>query len=186
MYIVEVTKCPITGSPHQFLHCHGPLSVHGALSDIPPLSRRLSSMVWSWLRALCLGHGPCGQGRHGACGQGCSTRHSTWGQCKGRTKVESYPTVPHPTETPGQLPPHRADIGNRATGAASSHQHPRLAGPPPSSVALSLSGPARQRSLVASTMTLHEPSATWTSGHTPTTLMPGTAGPGQRRWGLPR
>ena len=38
MYIVEVTKCPLAGTPRQLPHCHRPLSTHGPLDDIPPLS----------------------------------------------------------------------------------------------------------------------------------------------------
>ena len=38
MYIVEVTKCPLACMPRQLPHCHGPLSKHGPLGDIPPLS----------------------------------------------------------------------------------------------------------------------------------------------------
>ena len=31
-------KCPLGGTPRQLPHCHGPLSTHGPLGDIPPLS----------------------------------------------------------------------------------------------------------------------------------------------------
>ena len=38
MCIAEVTKCPLAGMPHQLPHCQRPLSTHGPLGDIPPLS----------------------------------------------------------------------------------------------------------------------------------------------------
>ena len=38
MYIVEVTKCPLAGTPRQLPHYHGPLSTHGPLGDIATLS----------------------------------------------------------------------------------------------------------------------------------------------------
>ena len=37
MYIVEVTKCPLAGTPRQLLHCHRPLHTHGPLGAIPSL-----------------------------------------------------------------------------------------------------------------------------------------------------
>ena len=37
MYIVEVTKWPLAGTPRQLPHCHGSLSTHGPLGDILPL-----------------------------------------------------------------------------------------------------------------------------------------------------
>ena len=40
MYIVEVTKCPLVGPASQLQHIHGPLSTHGPLGDIPPLSAK--------------------------------------------------------------------------------------------------------------------------------------------------
>ena len=36
-YAVEVTKCPLAGTPRQLPRCHGPLSTHGPVGDIPPL-----------------------------------------------------------------------------------------------------------------------------------------------------
>ena len=38
IYIVEVTKCPLAGPGSQLPHGHRPLSVHGPLVDIRPLS----------------------------------------------------------------------------------------------------------------------------------------------------
>ena len=38
MYIVEVTKCPLAGTPRPLPHSHGPLSTHGALGDILAVS----------------------------------------------------------------------------------------------------------------------------------------------------
>ena len=38
MYIVEVTKRPLGGTPHSLPHCHAPLSTHGLLGDLQPIS----------------------------------------------------------------------------------------------------------------------------------------------------
>ena len=38
MYIVEVTRCPIAGTPGHLPHCPDPLSTHDPFDDIPPLS----------------------------------------------------------------------------------------------------------------------------------------------------
>ena len=39
MYIVEVTKCRVAGTPRQLPCRHGPLSTHGPFGDIRALSK---------------------------------------------------------------------------------------------------------------------------------------------------
>ena len=50
MHIVEVTKCPFAGTLRQLPHCHGPLSTHGPLGDIPPLS--MEAVIYGFVVTL--------------------------------------------------------------------------------------------------------------------------------------